>query len=217
MTSFCVNRWVLSRKSLHCAQLWNYIRWCCWYIATDEWNVYYWKCAFIMFMVEFFLCLSVWWYACFLVWFFLIIRQQFNSAFEEITLASIYEMIFDFGHYYDSVVLYCYKELCTRIYPVLGRRTSWLWSYGSWIYKYLYNQCLSPLTLWVRISLMQCVLDTTLCDKVCQWLTAGRLFSPGTPVSSTNKTDCHDKTEILLKVALNTINHNLIEKRHDTY
>jgi hypothetical protein len=29
-------------------------------------------------------------------------------------------------------------------------------------------------------------------------------FSPGTPVSSTNKTDCHDITEILLKVALNT-------------
>jgi len=22
---------------------------------------------------------------------------------------------------------------------------SWLWSYGSWIYNYLCNQCLSPL------------------------------------------------------------------------
>jgi len=31
------------------------------------------------------------------------------------------------------------------------------------------------------------------------------LFSPGTPVSSTNKTDHHNITEILLKVALNTI------------
>jgi hypothetical protein len=30
-------------------------------------------------------------------------------------------------------------------------------------------------------------------------------FRPGTPVSSTNKTDRHDITEILLKVALNTI------------
>ena len=30
-------------------------------------------------------------------------------------------------------------------------------------------------------------------------------LSPGPPVSSTNKTDCHDITEILLKVALNTI------------
>jgi len=23
------------------------------------------------------------------------------------------------------------------------------WSYGSWIYNYLCNQCLSPLKLWV--------------------------------------------------------------------
>ena len=30
-------------------------------------------------------------------------------------------------------------------------------------------------------------------------------FSPATPVSSTNKTDRHDITEILLKVSLNTI------------
>jgi hypothetical protein len=30
----------------------------------------------------------------------------------------------------------------------------------------------------------------------------------GTPVSSTNKTDNHDITDILLKVALNTINLN---------
>ncbi len=29
----------------------------------------------------------------------------------------------------------------------------------------------------------------------------------GTPVFSTNKTDCHDITEILLKGAINTINH----------
>jgi hypothetical protein len=35
------------------------------------------------------------------------------------------------------------------------------------------------------------------------------MFSPGPPVSSTNKADRHDVTEILLKVALNTINHTL--------
>jgi hypothetical protein len=29
---------------------------------------------------------------------------------------------------------------------------SWLWSYGSWIYNYLCNPCLSPL-MWVRISI----------------------------------------------------------------
>jgi hypothetical protein len=41
--------------------------------------------------------------------------------------------------------------------------------------------------------------------KVCQWLVTGQWFSLGTLVSSTNKTDRHDITEILLKVALNTI------------
>jgi hypothetical protein len=51
------------------------------------------------------------------------------------------------------------------------------------------------------IPLRRDVLDTTLCDNVCQW------FSP---VSSTNKTDCHDITEILFKVALNTINPILL-------
>jgi hypothetical protein len=34
----------------------------------------------------------------------------------------------------------------------------------------------------------------------------GWWFSLGTPVSSTTNNDCHDITEILLKVALNTIN-----------
>jgi len=37
--------------------------------------------------------------------------------------------------------------------------------------------------------------------KVCQWLATGRWYSPGPLVSSTNKTDRHDITEILLKVA----------------
>ena len=36
-------------------------------------------------------------------------------------------------------------------------------------------------------------------------LATGRWFSSGTPVSSTNKTDCHDIIEILLKVALSTL------------
>ena len=49
------------------------------------------------------------------------------------------------------------------------------------------------------------VLDTTICDKVCQCLATGRWFSMGTLVSSINKTDHHNITEILLKVALNTI------------
>ena len=59
--------------------------------------------------------------------------------------------------------------------------SSWSWSYGSWFYNYLCNQCLLPLTLWVLIPLSRGVLDTTLCDKVCRTLVAGLWFSPGTP------------------------------------
>ena len=84
----------------------------------------------------------------------------------------------------------------------------WSLSYGSWIYNYLCNRCLSTLKLWIRMPLIsRCTRYNiwTLCDKVCQWLAAGLWFSPGTTVSSTNKTDRHDITEIMLKVALSTI------------
>jgi hypothetical protein len=66
-------------------------------------------------------------------------------------------------------------------------------------------QCLSPLKLYeFELRSWWGVLDTTLCDKVCQWLETGRWFSPGTSVSSSNKTDRHDITEILFNVALHT-------------
>jgi hypothetical protein len=67
---------------------------------------------------------------------------------------------------------------------------SWLWSYGSWIYNNLCNQCLSHLMLWFRISIRARYI--TLCDKVCQLLSTGRWFSPRPPVSSTNKTYCNN-------------------------
>jgi hypothetical protein len=43
-------------------------------------------------------------------------------------------------------------------------------------------------------------------DKVYQLLAHGRWFSSGTPASSTTKTGRHEIAEILMKVALNTIN-----------
>ena len=78
-----------------------------------------------------------------------------------------------------------------------------LWSYRSWIYNYLCNWCPLPVMLWVRLPLR--AMCTTLCDKICQWLPAGRWLSPGPSVSSTNKTDRHNITEILLKVTLDTM------------
>ena len=44
--------------------------------------------------------------------------------------------------------------------------------------------------------------------KFCLWLETGQWFSRDTTVSSINKTDRHYLAEILLKVALNTINLN---------
>jgi hypothetical protein len=117
-------------------------------------------------------------------------------------------------HHYTSCIITCYRSRCNKIdhlhisdlilklyvFTHIYRSylsfycegPSWSWSYGSWIYNYICNQCLSPLTLWVRIL--------------------------GITVSSTNKTDRHDITEILLKVALNTItlansNPFIVDKR----
>ena len=66
------------------------------------------------------------------------------------------------------------------------KKPSWSWLYSSWIYNYQCNQCLSPLTLWVRIPFMRGVFDTTLFDKVYEWLAAIRWFSPGTPLHALN-------------------------------
>jgi hypothetical protein len=64
--------------------------------------------------------------------------------------------------------------------------------------SYNFNQCLSPLTLWVRILLIsRCTRYNITCDQVCQWLATDRWFSPGTPVSSTNKTNRHDNWNIV--------------------
>ena len=89
--------------------------------------------------------------------------------------------------------------------------------YGSWIYDYLCNQCPSPVTFRVIIPLRRGVLDTTLCDKVCQSLATGRSFSPGTLVFPTNRTDRHDTAEILLKVALNTIPPQFDQKENEIH
>ena len=71
------------------------------------------------------------------------------------------------------------------------------WSYGSFtttceISVYHHLSCASNLVHGKVYSIQ------LLCDKVCQWLATGQWFSLGTPVSSTNKTDHHNITEILL-------------------
>ena len=66
---------------------------------------------------------------------------------------------------------------------------------------------------WVRARICKlqkgCTRLAIASDKVYQLLAHGRWFSPGTPASSTTKTGRHDIDEILLKVALNTINQSI--------
>ena len=85
---------------------------------------------------------------------------------------------------------------------------SWSWSYVSWI-----NLCSQYRSITTNIVSLNPVHGKVYSIQhyvikfvwVCQWLATGRWFSLGTLVSSNNKTDCHVITDILLKVALNTI------------
>jgi len=85
--------------------------------------------------------------------------------------------------------------------------------YDSWV---LYSKTKIKSVIYLLFSYQfesdSCrgVLDTTLCDKVCQGLAAGRWFFPGTLVSSTNTTVSHDIFKIMLKVSLNTITLNVL-------
>jgi hypothetical protein len=55
------------------------------------------------------------------------------------------------SHMYIKSIKCSLQNIC---YPQSIMGAVVLWSYGSWIYNYLCNQCLSPLKLWVRTPLM---------------------------------------------------------------
>ena len=64
------------------------------------------------------------------------------------------------------LIILLFSSICLKVFQTSVEYLwlSWPWWYGSCIYNYLCNQCLSPLKLWIRIPLRRCVLDTTLCD-----------------------------------------------------
>ena len=114
------------------------------------------------------------------------------------------------SHFCDIVMWHCvnyvilsvtFCELCHHFYDIV------------WNVSFLWHCVQLPMqSVWVQTPLRRGVLDTALCDKVCQWLVEGRWFSLSTLFFSTNKTDCQDITEILLKVALNNITLTLFPK-----
>ena len=69
---------------------------------------------------------------------------------------------------------------------------------------FICKQCISPLTLWVRISLVaSCTRYNIMWSRFSMTCRKSMVY-PDTPVSSINKTDHNDITAILLKVAVNT-------------
>ena len=82
---------------------------------------------------------------------------------------------------------------------------SWAWSYGSWIYNYLCNQCLTPLT-WVQTrSCAVCSIQHYVIKFFSDlWQVGGFLRVLG----FLHKWNWPPRYKILLKVVLNTINHN---------
>ena len=70
---------------------------------------------------------------------------------------------------------YIYYSFLFQIIIIIIWGTLWFWLYGSWISNYLYNQCLSPLSLWFQIP--------------PRWGVLNSWFSLVTLVFFTNKTD----------------------------
>ena len=101
------------------------------------------------------------------------------------------------------------------IYDMTTIPKLWFFLFSVFFFKFtnLQLECiLHYLSCEFESRLWRGVLDTTLCDQVCQWLATGRWFSPGTSVSSTNLTDRHYIADILLKGALYTTNQPLLTK-----
>jgi len=91
---------------------------------------------------------------------------------------------------------------------------SWSWPvivYGKMIYNYQHSQCLAITTKSCEFEPRSCrgTLDNKHFEHYVMMFVSDlrqvACFSPGTSVSSTNKVNRHDMTEILLKVALNII------------
>jgi hypothetical protein len=112
-----------------------------------------------------------------------------------------------FGSWNGTIFFSCLAYLLTIAGPGLVKCHQWIsrdymvvgFTTTCVISAYYHLICEFKFCLWWGIF------ETTLCDKICQWLATGRWFSPGTPVSSTNKTDRDPITEILLKVTLHII------------
>ena len=95
---------------------------------------------------------------------------------------------------------------CTRKHDIFFTQKTWyfLLHKGTWCFYYTKEHAIVYCTKQDDIFIAQRNMD-----KVGQWFTAGRWFSPDTPISSTNKIDWHYSCNIL-ESGINHHSHNHI-------
>ena len=104
------------------------------------------------------------------------------------------------GHLQETFIMWlCTRSifLCTSLCDSIKCKQSFWWiiKLCSFLIESINminkinNTVLLRILPFLLFSYFRWSLDTTLCDKVCQWLSTGRWFSPNTLVSSSNKTD----------------------------
>jgi hypothetical protein len=103
-----------------------------------------------------------------------------------------------------GLVILTYFNRKMQIFPPYQRAIYQFVHLISFLFIFLYFKLRCEVIREFETRIWQGVLYTILCNKVCRWLATGPWFSP---VSSTNRTDSHDITEILLKVASNTLSN----------
>ena len=127
-----------------------------------------------------------------------------NTSFKRLPLNIFYHTIFSHKNRpYQLQLKSLINGSATFSFIVYIDRFRWLvvW-YGSWIYSYLCNQCMSASSCEFESRLDEVYsIQHYVIKFVCVW----RLVRGFRRLSSTSKTERHDITEILLKVALHTI------------
>ena len=107
---------------------------------------------------------------------------------------------------------YTIKVFCRVLYVFLWKWRAQVAQWIRWLDYLTTHTSLSPIRRGFVLSFVN---YKKRCSRVYQLLAHGWWFYPGTPASSITKTGPHDIAEILLKVALNTINQiNQIKVLH---
>jgi hypothetical protein len=107
--------------------------------------------------------------------------------------------------YWNIMAVWARKTRCTRSIEI------------SWRFEHEKQGVLDLLKYHGGLSMKNKVYSIYCYDKVCQWFDAGSLFSAGTTITSTNKTNRNYIAEILWTVMLDTNNQKSLGHLNPDY